>query len=68
MKISVITITYNSAATLEKTILSVANQSYENIEYIIIDGNSSDNTLANMLSSIPRLGEVFFCAQQSDDK
>lgn len=45
MKISIITVCFNSAATLEKTILSVANQSYKNIEYIIIDGNSTDGTL-----------------------
>lgn len=46
MKISIITVCYNSAATLEKTILSVAGQSYKNIEYIIVDGNSKDNTLS----------------------
>ena len=45
MKISIITICYNSAETLEKTILSVAVQSYKNIEYILVDGNSSDGTL-----------------------
>ena len=45
MKITIITICYNSAATLEKTILSVAGQSYKNIEYIVVDGNSNDGTL-----------------------
>lgn len=45
MKISIITVTYNSAATLEETILSVINQSYTNIEYIIVDGKSTDSTL-----------------------
>lgn len=45
MKISIITTTYNSEATLEATIQSVVGQSYKDIEYIIIDGQSSDATL-----------------------
>lgn len=46
MKVTIITVCYNSAATIEKTILSVANQTYQDIEYIIVDGNSKDETLA----------------------
>lgn len=46
MKFSIITATYNSERFLEQTIQSVLSQSYPNIEYIIIDGNSSDNTLS----------------------
>ena len=45
MKVSIITISYNAEKTLEQTIKSVINQTYKNIEYIIIDGGSTDNTL-----------------------
>jgi glycosyltransferase involved in cell wall biosynthesis len=44
MRISIITICYNRKATIAKAIESVLNQDHPNIEYIIIDGNSTDGT------------------------
>lgn len=46
MKISIITVSFNSEKTLKDTINSVLSQTYKNIEYIIIDGESSDGTMA----------------------
>jgi glycosyltransferase involved in cell wall biosynthesis len=45
MKVSIITVVYNRAATIERAIRSVLNQSYQQIEYIIIDGASTDTTM-----------------------
>ena len=44
-KLSVITIVYNNVRDIERTVLSVLNQSYANIEYLVIDGASNDGTL-----------------------
>ena len=45
MKVSIITVSFNSAKTIEDTIQSVLNQDYYDIEYIVIDGYSSDKTI-----------------------
>ena len=44
MKISIITVCYNSSKTIERTFQSLQNQIYTNIEYIVIDGDSIDGT------------------------
>ncbi len=45
MKVSLITVSYNSARTIEDTISSVQRQTYKDIEYIVVDGNSTDGTI-----------------------
>lgn len=57
MKVSIITATCNSAATVKETLLSVASQVYHNIEHIIIDGASSDATL-DIVHEFPHVSEI----------
>jgi glycosyltransferase involved in cell wall biosynthesis len=45
MKISIITVSFNSGKTIENTILSLLDQSYNDVEFIVVDGGSSDDTL-----------------------
>lgn len=58
MKVSIITITYNSAATLEDTIKSVVSQDFPDIEYIIVDGLSKDSTLSIVNRYSPYIAKV----------
>lgn len=46
LKFSIITVTYNAGKVLEETLQSVANQTYRQVEYILVDGGSKDNTLS----------------------
>ena len=48
MRISIITVTYNSASTIKDTLESVKGQDYSNIEHIIVDGGSKDETVNNI--------------------
>lgn len=58
MKISIITITYNSAQTVEDTIKSVVAQDFPNVEYVIIDGLSKDSTLSVVNRYSPYIDKV----------
>ena len=57
-KLSVITIVYNNVRDIERTVLSVLNQTYPNIEYLVIDGASSDGTLEILKKYEGRLAKL----------
>ena len=57
LTISIITVTYNSEHTIRDTLLSVSQQTNKNIEHIIVDGGSKDNTLA-ILAEFPHVSKI----------
>lgn len=57
MKVSIITATYNSAKTVRDTLVSVRDQTYDNIEHLIVDGVSSDNTLT-IVGEFPHVATI----------
>lgn len=63
-KISIITVVYNAESLIERTIKSVSEQSFKNIEFVIIDGGSTDNTL----SVIQKYKNVIHCLISEKDK
>ncbi|BDZ73115.1 glycosyl transferase [Methylophaga marina] len=63
MKISIITVCFNAAETIKSTIDSIASQSYQNIEHIIVDGGSQDGT-REIIASSDSVSKYIF---ESDD-
>lgn len=64
MKISIITVVYNNEDTIRQAIESVLGQTYKNIEYVIIDGGSKDNTVNLINRYKDRLG--YFVTEKDD--
>ncbi|MDP9268933.1 MAG: glycosyltransferase [Acidobacteriota bacterium] len=58
MKVSIITVCFNSASTIEATLRSVAAQTYPDLEHIVIDGASSDETVAIVRRSGTRVNKL----------
>lgn len=65
-KVSIITTTYNDSANLKKTIKQIEAQDYENIEYIIVDGASKDNTLEVISQAKERFGDRLIWISEKD--
>lgn len=63
-KVSVVTVVYNSEQYIERTIKSVVSQTYSNIEYIVIDGGSSDSTIDIVNKYIDRI--QFFISEKDN--
>jgi len=58
LKISIITVSFNNKETIEDTILSVKEQDYPNVEYIVVDGASTDGTLEILQSHQADIGKM----------
>ena len=71
MKISIITVTLNSDQTIRDTLNSVFSQTYKNIEHIIVDGGSNDQTLSILKrypnkKSFPQCNNCHRCCRWTD--
>lgn len=64
---SVITITYNSSSTVERTLKSILSQTYKNYEYIIVDGASTDGTLEIIKKYEPLFDGRIKCISEKDN-
>ena len=67
LKISLITTSYNSETTISDTLSSVLFQSYSNIEYIIVDGGSSDETISIIKEYEPLFNGRLKWVSEKDD-
>lgn len=67
IKLSIITPTFNSERTIERTIKSVIAQDYENFEYIIIDGGSTDGTIDILEKYKSKLPDNIYYISERDD-
>jgi glycosyltransferase involved in cell wall biosynthesis len=68
MKVSLITVSYNSANTIADTLKSVQFQTYQDIEYIVVDGNSSDGTIEIVKQFLDSTKDVSQDAMQDSEK
>ncbi|GHU15235.1 glycosyl transferase [Spirochaetia bacterium] len=67
MKISIITVCYNSVSTIRDTFESVLNQTYSGIDYIVVDGNSIDKTVSIIKEYEPRFNGKMRWISESDN-
>ncbi len=65
-KVSIVTTTYNDSESLKRTICQVQKQDYENLEYIIVDGGSTDGTLEVIHEAEKEFGESFRWISEPD--
>ena len=64
LKITIVSVVYNGVKTIENMIMSVVNQSYKNIEFIIIDGGSVDGTVDILKKYDTQI--TFWCSEKDN--